>query len=151
MIGKYQTPIGGPGSIVEIDEAVWSRQKYKRGRAKKQIWIFGARERGGKAFVYPVSNKSASVLIPFIKKHIRPGTEISSDQWKAYSSLSENGLTHWTVNNSEHFVEYKALEEEAFGPEEKEEETGSEILHEEESSESEYELETDHHLMGLGI
>ncbi|KAH7821291.1 uncharacterized protein MONOS_11600 [Monocercomonoides exilis] len=80
MIGGIQTPIGGPGRIVEIDEAVWRRRKYKRGRTKKQIWIFGAQDRGGKAFVYPVAKRSALVLIPLIKKYIRPGTEIHSDQ-----------------------------------------------------------------------
>ncbi|KAH7816239.1 putative Uncharacterized transposase-like protein [Monocercomonoides exilis] len=200
-----QIPMGDPGRIEENDEAVWRRRKYKRGRAKKQTWIFGTHERGGKAFVYAMGNRSASVLIPLIKTYIRPGTEIHSDKWKAYSFLSENGFTRKTVNHSEHFLdaipgactnhiealwaalrkfmpshgerpnrmqefiysflffrnrkvdfsifvsnvmkysdeEHKALEDEAFGPEEEEEEVGAEILHEEESSESDYVLETD--------
>ncbi|KAH7823495.1 uncharacterized protein MONOS_9860 [Monocercomonoides exilis] len=46
--------------------------------------------------------------------------------------------------------EYKALEDEAFGPEEEEEEAGAEMLREEESSESDYELETDTSSDGAG-
>ncbi|KAH7820332.1 uncharacterized protein MONOS_2239 [Monocercomonoides exilis] len=46
--------------------------------------------------------------------------------------------------------EYKALLDEAFGPEEEEEEAGAKMLHEEESSESEYELETDTSSDGAG-
>ncbi|KAH7818770.1 uncharacterized protein MONOS_15343 [Monocercomonoides exilis] len=41
----HQNPIGGEGKVVEIDEAVWRRRNYKRGRRKEQIWIFGGVER----------------------------------------------------------------------------------------------------------
>ncbi|KAH7831931.1 uncharacterized protein MONOS_8220 [Monocercomonoides exilis] len=72
MIGGIQTPIGDPGRIVEINEAVSEKAKIQE-----------------------------------------------SDE------------------------EYKALEDKVFGPEEEEEEAGAEMLHEEESSESDFELVTD--------
>ncbi|KAH7825741.1 uncharacterized protein MONOS_4310 [Monocercomonoides exilis] len=40
-----QRVVGGEGKIVEMDEAIWRKRKYGRGRKKEQIWIFGWVER----------------------------------------------------------------------------------------------------------
>ena len=101
-------PIGGPNRIVQIDECIFRRRKYKRGRRKTQIWIFGGVESFpdghlGRLFVCRVPNRSASVLIPIIQKNIIPGTTIWSDEWRAYANLSDFGYVHVAVNHSEHF------------------------------------------------
>ncbi|KAH7824585.1 uncharacterized protein MONOS_5324 [Monocercomonoides exilis] len=67
----HQNPIGGEGKVVEIDEAVWRRRKYKRGRRKEQIWIFGGVERlegggAGPRFVKVVPNRKRETLLPII-------------------------------------------------------------------------------------
>ena len=40
----YDIKVGGPGKIVQIDECCLRRRKYKKGRRKKLIWLFGAVE-----------------------------------------------------------------------------------------------------------
>ncbi|KAH7823420.1 uncharacterized protein MONOS_3667 [Monocercomonoides exilis] len=109
MIGGIQTPIGGPGRIVEIGEADVQRYKY-----------------------------GFSVLRNVEEMHLFTlwQTDLLQNR-KVDFSIFESNVIEYTDK------EYKAFEDEAFGPEEEEEEAGAEMLHEEESSESDYELETD--------
>lgn len=44
--------IGGPGSIVEIDETLVFRRKYNVGRLKAQVWLFGGIVRGSNPAEY---------------------------------------------------------------------------------------------------
>ena len=97
--------IGGPGCVVEIDESKFGKRKYHRGKRVDEVWVFGGIERDLKrCFFEIVKDRSAQTLIPLIKKYIKPGTQIISDCWKAYSSLEKEGYTHLTVN---HFKEFK--------------------------------------------
>jgi transposase-like protein len=52
----------------------------------------------------PVSSRDASTLLPFIRKHIAPGSIIHSDQWGAYTQLMAYGWRHLTVNHSQKSV-----------------------------------------------
>jgi len=98
--------LGGPGIVVEIDEAKIGRRKYNRGRWVNGNWVFGGIERGtGRCFIVPVPNRGAVTLLGVIKKWIRPGTTIISDCWKAYDCLSSEGFIHQTVNHSQNFVD----------------------------------------------
>ena len=97
--------IGGEGITVEIDEAIVHKRKYHKGRSKKQIWIFGMVEKtvtdDGKLLIYIVPDRTSRTLIPLICKHIRTGSKIISDEWRAYNCLSKlNNYTHITVNHS---------------------------------------------------
>ena len=53
-----------------------------------------------------VSRRDAATLLPIIQSHVRPGTIIWSDQWRAYSNVSglPNVANHQTVNHS---IEFK--------------------------------------------
>lgn len=85
--------IGGPGIIVEIDEAKFGHRKYNRGRIVDGQWIFGGIERGSKnMFMEMVPDRSATTLLEVIKRKILPGTIIMSDCWKAYNCLNTEGI-----------------------------------------------------------
>ena len=61
-----------------------------------------------KKFVLPLIDgdhgRSAAILVPLIKRYIRPGSIIVSDGWAAYNSLKDEGYVHWVVNHSVEFV-----------------------------------------------
>ncbi|KAI8792526.1 putative transposase protein [Biomphalaria glabrata] len=98
--------LGGPGKVVEIDEAKIGRSKYNRGRRIEGSWIFGGIERGTKkCFLCPVASRDAVTLLTLIRENIEPGTTIISDCWKAYSRLSNEDFQHFTVNHSYNFVD----------------------------------------------
>ncbi|XP_070155171.1 uncharacterized protein [Polyergus mexicanus] len=97
--------IGGPGCIVEIDEAKIGKRKYNRGRIVKGQWVFGAFERESKrTFIVPVNDRSELTLLNIIHRRIAPGTTIYSDCWRAYFNLKNEGFNHFMVNHSENFV-----------------------------------------------
>lgn len=98
--------IGGPNTIVEIDEAKFGKRKYNRGRIIDGEWVFGGFQRECKdVFMEPVPDRSAETLLEIIKKRIRPGTTVMSDCWKAYNCLEAEGYKHLTVNHQINFVD----------------------------------------------
>jgi hypothetical protein len=68
--------IGGPGTIVEIDETLFGRRQYSRGRVQTDVWVFSGVERGsGRTFLVPVPSRSTDTLTAVIH-WILPGTTI---------------------------------------------------------------------------
>jgi hypothetical protein len=59
----------------------------------------------GRAFLVPVPDRTADILMTIIHAWIEPGTTVASDCWRAYSDLDSQRFTHHTVNNSIHFVD----------------------------------------------
>jgi len=103
---KCSEVLGGPGVVVEIDEAKFGKRKYNRGRIIDGMWVFGGFERGiKKCFLVPVPSRGSEVLLEVIKTWIRPGTTVMSDCWKAYDFLSSEGFVHQNVNHSMNFVD----------------------------------------------
>jgi transposase-like protein len=98
--------LGGPGVVVEIDEAKIGHRKYNRGRWVDGKWVFGGFERGSKrCFIVPVPTRDAQTLLSVIRDWIAPGTTIISDCWRAYNCLGSEGFVHQTVNHSQNFVD----------------------------------------------
>jgi hypothetical protein len=101
--------IGGPNSIVEIDETYVVRRKYDRGRVLNAGWLFGGIERRNdgqfKAFFVLVYNRSGPHLKHLIRQHVEEGTHIITDGWAGYSGLSELGYRHSVIIHEENFVE----------------------------------------------
>ena len=59
----------------------------------------------GECFLVEVDHRDAATLLPLIQQHIRPGSIIYSDEWKAYSRITATtGMSHESVNHSLHFV-----------------------------------------------
>ena len=103
---RVSEPLGGPGTIVEIDEAKFGRWKYHQGRYVDGHWVLGGIERGtDKMFLVPVPQRDSATLIPIVQQYVRRGTTIHTDMWKAYDSLSRCGYHHGMVNHSQHFVD----------------------------------------------
>ena len=61
--------------------------------------------------IYPVDNRDANTLIPLIKKHVKLGTKIFSDNWAAYFKLNDLGYPHFTVTHKTTFKQtYKNVD-----------------------------------------
>lgn len=71
---------GGPGTIVEVDEAKFGRQKYNRGRQNIGQWILGGVQRGTTNIsLEVVADRSQETLMEVIHRRILPGTTIITD------------------------------------------------------------------------
>ncbi|KAL7864539.1 hypothetical protein AOLI_G00159590 [Acnodon oligacanthus] len=78
------------------------------GREKKG-WVFGMLEvKGARRLpvLKMVRDRSRNTLMPLIRKHIRRGSTVYSDCWRAYQpALNVEGYRHLSVNHREHFVD----------------------------------------------
>ena len=101
--------IGGPGLTVEIDESKFFSRKYNRGRitrSQKDGWVFGGICRETKEiFMVRVPDRSKATLVPIVIKHIRHGSIIMSDEWRAYVTLADQGYEHHTICHKYNFVD----------------------------------------------
>ena len=98
--------IGGPGHIVEIDESLFARRKYNRGRVVPEQWILGGYDQETRhGFLVPVDRRDAATLLPVIQQWILPNTTIWSDMWGAYNNIAQLGYQHGTVNHIHNFVD----------------------------------------------
>ena len=78
---KYLCVIGGLDHVVEIDESMWTKRKYNKGRKVNSQWVFGSIDRDTKNhFAVLVDRRDAATLLPIIEKFILRGTTIYSDQ-----------------------------------------------------------------------
>ncbi|XP_046663007.1 uncharacterized protein LOC124355897 [Homalodisca vitripennis] len=105
-ISTTSKKIGGPLTVVEIDEAKFGKRKYNRGRNIQGQWVFGGIERQSReSFLVPVDQRDRDTLLDIIQQWVLPGTTIVSDCWRAYNCLGDEGFRHLTVNHSINFVD----------------------------------------------
>src|SRR5690242_14645194 len=74
-------PIGGLGSVVEIDETFIGG--YKRGAlggAGKTV-VLGMREKGGDVVTQVIPNRARKTLIPIIETHVARFSTVHTDEW----------------------------------------------------------------------
>uniref|UniRef100_A0A915NRH5 ISXO2-like transposase domain-containing protein n=1 Tax=Meloidogyne floridensis TaxID=298350 RepID=A0A915NRH5_9BILA len=72
-------PMGGKGEICQIDE-ILLRGKRKNNKGRLTIGDLESETR----FFY-VNRRDKATLHPLIERHIAKGTEVHSDEWRAYS------------------------------------------------------------------
>jgi transposase-like protein len=102
--------LGGQGKTIEVDECQVGRRKHHRGRMPKEMWVFGAIERGSnppKCFIEVVAKRNRDVLTEVISRRIHSESTIVSDGWRAYNQLAQSGLDHRVINHSKNFVDPK--------------------------------------------
>ena len=108
-LARHPRVLGGEGCVVEIDESLFARRKYNRGRHVVPQWVFGGYcRRSGLGFLIPVPDRQADTLLPIVADFIAPGTIIYSDCWPAYNripAIPERNYGHMVVNHSQHFVD----------------------------------------------
>ena len=62
----------------------------------------------GKGLFRLIENKSASIILPLIYKHVRPGSTIYTDKAKVYKKLSdEQFYVHKFLTHKYNFVDYE--------------------------------------------
>ena len=101
---KKKEKIGGVGKTVEIDESMFGKRKFNKGKRVKGTWVVGGIEREGNGcFLRIVENRDKKTLIELIKENVKEGTKIVTDEWKGYKGLDEYNFRHETVNHSKSY------------------------------------------------
>ena len=69
--------------------------------------VDGQMRRGGRyrLEILPNNDKTATSLLPLIKKHVLPETTKVKDGWKGYINLGDHGFDHHTVIHERNFVD----------------------------------------------
>jgi transposase-like protein len=95
-------PLGGPGSIVEIDEAmIGGKAKGTRGGryAGGKTVVLGMLETGGELITRIVPNARLATLEPVIHEHVLRGTHVHTDSLLSYRNLGKQGYQHSKVRH----------------------------------------------------
>ncbi|XP_043099534.1 uncharacterized protein LOC122348282 [Puntigrus tetrazona] len=110
-----QMKVGGHHCFVLIDESKFShKRKYNRGRfgsawRRNKKWVLGILEveqTRRKPILKVVRRRSKNELLPNILKHVRRGSSIITDEWRAYRrALTQAGYDHHTVCHKRNFVD----------------------------------------------
>lgn len=67
--------------------------------------MLGIRGKRRRPVLKLVKKRSRLHLLPHIKKHVKCGTTIASDHWRAYNCLKDHGYNHLPVNHQWWFVD----------------------------------------------
>ena len=95
-------PMGGAGSIVEIDETFIGKKEgaeVRRGGAHKNI-VLSLVERGGSARSFHVGSTKKEDIIPIVKANIAKETHVMTDESNTYVNLNEYFAKHGVVDHS---------------------------------------------------
>ena len=95
-------PIGGLGSIVEVDETYVGKYDDVPHRTKgyaTKLTVLTLVEGGGSARSFHVSGHSAAMLAPYLKANIDKHSVLMTDEGKWYTETGKGFLSHQTVNH----------------------------------------------------
>lgn len=101
---RFNNRIGGPGKIVQIDEAQIGRRMYHRGRLIEEVWVLGMIDEDDQLRLEVIEDRSAAVMIPLIESNVDPQSVVWTDGHRSYLTLDQRGWNHHTVNHSREFV-----------------------------------------------
>jgi hypothetical protein len=95
-------PMGGAGTIVEIDETYIGRQEGQRakgGPATKNI-VLTLVERGGISRSFHIDSTSVADIAPILRANIHKETNIMTDEARQYVEIGAEFASHGAVNHS---------------------------------------------------
>ena len=94
-------PLGGPGSIVEIDETLIGGSVRGKGNGYKgnKTCVVGMIERGGELVTRVAAGRTKVAMRGLIHAHVLPGTRVNTDEFGGYHGLDACGFDHYTVNH----------------------------------------------------
>lgn len=94
-------PIGGVFRTVQVDETfVGGYERDAQGGQGKTI-VFGMMQRGGDVVTQVVPNRRSGTLVPLVHTHVKPHTQIHTDELMSYGGLGTiNGYWHKTVRHN---------------------------------------------------
>ncbi|MBA3512388.1 IS1595 family transposase [Sphingomonas sp.] len=96
-------PLGGCGSIVEIDETSIGGNATGTGGGRyaggKHV-VLRMLEKGGELITRVVPDVRRHSLVPVVQAHVLPGTNVHTDGLRSYTTLGDCGFRHDTVNHS---------------------------------------------------
>jgi transposase-like protein len=105
-------PMGGAGSIVEIDETYIGRKKgvaKKRAGGSHKNAVLSLVERGGAVRSFHIDNVTKAEVIPIILANIAKETRIMTDEAGTYTKIGKEFASHQSVDHSRE--EYAYLQE----------------------------------------
>ena len=87
---ETRNKIGGENRTVEIDESVFSKRKYNKGRMAMQKWVVGGIERESrKMFLIHMEKRDAKALTKVIKENVEKKTKIVIIKGKVTQNLKK--------------------------------------------------------------
>ena len=112
MNREDRAKIGGFNKTVEIDETLFSKRKYQKGRLLNQVWVFGGICcEDNNNFLEIVPDRKASTLFQIINKNVNVGTLLMSDLWSGYKIIDDQPhpqpFMHLSVNHEKNFIDPK--------------------------------------------
>lgn len=98
--------IGGPNTILQLNETYVVKRKYNRGRLVRASSLAGGIIQDMKEiFVEITSKRDPATLDDIVKRHVLRGTIIHTYNWKGYGNINNLCFVHKAVNHSLNFVE----------------------------------------------
>ena len=95
----YQENKRSKGEI-ELDESYFGgKGKGKRGRGTMKIPVFGILKRNGCDYIQIIKNATKSQVLPIIRKYVKTGSTVYTDEWIAYDGLVVDGYKHYRINH----------------------------------------------------
>ena len=103
MRDATMAPMGGAGSIVEVDETFIGRlegqPKGKNGFAHKNI-VLTLVERGGSARSFHVDSTSVAQIVPIVRANIKRESDLMTDEARHYVGVGQEFASHGAVHHA---------------------------------------------------
>jgi transposase-like protein len=100
--GGFETPMGGTGKTVEVDEAFIGRlegvPKARSGFSHKNV-VVTLVERGGSARSFHVDDTTVADIAPILKANISRMSRLNTDEARHYWEVGEEFVSHDAVNH----------------------------------------------------